>query len=276
MSLQGRVAIVTGAAQGIGRAIAETLAEAGADIVVADLDPARSKDAVSAVEKFGRKALNVKVNVADPNDTKAMAEQVLKEWGKIDILVNNAGITRDGLLLRMKEEDWNLVLQVNLNGTFNCTKAVLQPMTKQRYGRIVNIASIVGVMGNVGQANYAASKAAVIGFSKTVAREYASRNVTVNAVAPGFIDTAMTQGLSAEVKETLQKQIPLARLGTPADIADAVRFLVSEEAAYITGHVLHVNGGMLMSYAACRGRLPAANMRAPTRSGRRISSLWLQ
>jgi len=233
MSLQGRVAIVTGAAQGIGRAIAETLAEAGADIVVADLDPARSKDAVSAVEKFGRKALNVKVNVADTNDTKAMAEQVLKEWGKIDILVNNAGITRDGLLLRMKEEDWNLVLQVNLNGTFNCTKAVLQPMTKQRYGRIVNIASIVGVMGNVGQANYAASKAAVIGFS--------------NAVAPGFIDTAMTQGLSAEVKEALQKQIPLARLGTPADIANAVRFLVSEEAAYITGHVLHVNGGMLMS-----------------------------
>ncbi|MBA5865740.1 MAG: 3-oxoacyl-[acyl-carrier-protein] reductase [Nitrospira sp. CR1.3] len=247
MSLEGRVAIVTGAAQGIGRAIAESLARAGADIVVADLDPARSKDVASAVEQLGRKALNIKVNVADANDAKAMAEQVVKEWGKIDILVNNAGITRDGLLLRMKEEDWNLVLQVNLNGTFNCTKAVLQPMTKQRYGRIVNIASIVGVMGNVGQANYAASKAAVIGFSKTVAREYASRNVTVNAVAPGFIDTAMTQGLSAEVKEALQKQIPLGRLGTPADIAAAVRFLVSEEAAYITGHVLHVNGGMLMS-----------------------------
>lgn len=247
MSLQGRVAIVTGAAQGIGRAIAETLAEAGADVVVADLDPTRSKDTVAAVEKVGRKALNLKVNVADGNDTKAMAEQVIKDWGKIDILVNNAGITRDGLLLRMKEEDWNLVLQVNLNGTFHCTKAVLQPMTKQRYGRIVNIASIVGAMGNVGQANYAASKAAVIGFTKTVAREYASRNVTVNAVAPGFIDTAMTQGLAAEVKEALQKQIPLARLGTPADIANAVRFLVSEDASYITGHVLHVNGGMLMS-----------------------------
>jgi 3-oxoacyl-[acyl-carrier protein] reductase len=247
MSLQGRVAIVTGAAQGIGRAIAETLAETGADIVVADLDPTRSKETVAAVQKAGRKTLNLKVNVADANDTKAMAEQVLKEWGKIDILVNNAGITRDGLLLRMKEEDWNLVLQVNLNGTFHCTKAVLQPMTKQRYGRIVNIASIVGAMGNVGQANYAASKAAVIGFTKTVAREYASRNVTVNAVAPGFIDTAMTQGLAAEVKEALQKQIPLARLGTPADIANAVRFLVSEDASYITGHVLHVNGGMLMS-----------------------------
>ncbi len=246
MSLQGRTAIVTGAAQGIGRAIAEALAQAGADIAVADLDPSRSAETVAAVENIGRKALNLKVNVADAGETKSMVEQVLKAWGKVDILVNNAGITRDGLLLRMKEEDWNLVLQINLNGTFNCTKAVLQPMTKQRYGRIVNIASIVGVIGNAGQANYSASKAAVIGFTKTVGREYASRNVTVNAVAPGFIDTAMTHGLSADVKDTLLKQIPLGRLGTPADIAAAVRFLVSEEAAYITGHVLHVNGGMLM------------------------------
>ncbi|MGZ8373440.1 MAG: 3-oxoacyl-[acyl-carrier-protein] reductase [Nitrospira sp.] len=246
MSLQGKTAIVTGAAQGIGRAIAECLAQAGADIAVADLDPGRSVETVASVEKLGRKALNIKVNVADANETKAMVEQVLKTWGKVDILVNNAGITRDGLLLRMKEEDWNLVLQINLNGTFNCTKAVLQPMTKQRYGRIVNIASIVGVIGNAGQANYSASKAAVIGFTKTVGREYASRNVTVNAVAPGFIDTAMTHGLSADVKDTLLKQIPLGRLGTPADIAAAVRFLVSEDAAYITGHVLHVNGGMLM------------------------------
>lgn len=246
MSLQGKIAIVTGAAQGIGRAIAECLAQAGADIAVADLDPGRSVETVASVEKLGRKALNIKVNVADASETKAMVEQVLKAWGKVDILVNNAGITRDGLLLRMKEEDWNLVLQINLNGTFNCTKAVLQPMTKQRYGRIVNIASIVGVIGNAGQANYSASKAAVIGFTKTVGREYASRNVTVNAVAPGFIDTAMTHGLSAEVKDTLLKQIPLGRLGAPADIAAAVRFLVSEDAAYITGHVLHVNGGMLM------------------------------
>jgi 3-oxoacyl-[acyl-carrier protein] reductase len=246
MSLQGRIAIVTGAAQGIGRAIAENLAQAGADVAVADLDPGRSQETVSAVEKLGRQALNVKVNVAEVADCKAMVEQVVKAWGKVDILVNNAGITRDGLLLRMKEEDWNLVLQVNLNGTFNCTKAVLQAMTKQRYGRIVNIASIVGVMGNAGQANYAASKAAVIGFTKTVGREYASRNVTVNAVAPGFIDTAMTHGLPDDVKETLRKQIPLGRLGTPADVAAAVKFLVSEDAAYITGHVLHVNGGMLM------------------------------
>ncbi len=246
MSLQGRTAIVTGAAQGIGRAIAECLAQAGADIAVADLDPGRSSETVGSVEKLGRKALNLKVNVADANETKMMVEQVMKAWGKVDILVNNAGITRDGLLLRMKEEDWNLVLQINLNGTFNCTKAVLQPMTKQRYGRIVNIASIVGVIGNAGQANYSASKAAVIGFTKTVGREYASRNVTVNAVAPGFIDTAMTHGLPADVKDTLLKQIPLGRLGTAADVAAAVRFLVSEEAAYITGHVLHVNGGMLM------------------------------
>ncbi|MGC4096736.1 MAG: 3-oxoacyl-[acyl-carrier-protein] reductase [Nitrospira sp.] len=246
MSLEGKTAIVTGAAQGIGRAIAECLAQAGADIAVADLDPGRSMETVAAVEKLGRRALNIKVNVADTDDTKAMAEHVLKTWGKVDILVNNAGITRDGLLLRMKEEDWNLVLQINLNGTFNCTKAVLQPMTKQRYGRIVNIASIVGVIGNAGQANYSASKAAVIGFTKTVGREYASRNVTVNAVAPGFIDTAMTHGLPADVKDTLLKQIPLGRLGTSADVAAAVRFLVSEDAAYITGHVLHVNGGMLM------------------------------
>lgn len=245
-SLSGRVAIVTGGAQGIGRAIAEVLAKHGADVAVADLDPGRAQDAVAAVQQLGRRAMAVKVNVADSGEAKSMADQVLKEWGRIDILVNNAGITRDGLLLRMREEDWNLVLQVNLTGTFNCTKAVLQPMTKQRYGRIVNIASIVGVMGNAGQANYAASKGAVIGFTKTVAREYASRNVTVNAVAPGFIDTAMTQGLSQEVKDTLYKQIPLGRLGQPADVAEAVRFLASDEASYITGQVLHVNGGMLM------------------------------
>ena len=246
MTLEGKVAIVTGAAQGIGRAIAEALARDGADVAVADLDPGRSQDTVDVITKIGRRAMNVKVNVAEWDDARAMVDQVMKEWGRIDILVNNAGITRDGLLVRMKEEDWSLVLQVNLNGTFHCAKAVLQPMTKQRYGRIVNIASIVGVMGNAGQANYAASKAAVIGLTKTMAREYASRMVTVNAVAPGFIDTAMTQGLSAEIRETLQKQIPLGRLGQPSDIAEAVRFLVSDSASYITGHVLHVNGGMLM------------------------------
>ncbi len=247
MTLAGKTAIVTGAAQGIGRAIAEALAAAGADVAVADLDPGRSQETVAAITKMGRRALNIKVNVANWDDAKAMVDQVVKEWGKVDILVNNAGITRDGLLLRMKEEDWNLVLQVNLNGTFHCTKAALQPMSKQRSGRIVNIASIVGAIGNAGQANYAASKAAVIGFTKTVAREYASRAVTVNAVAPGFIDTAMTQQLSAEVKDTLSKQIPLGRLGQASDVAEAVKFLASDEAGYITGHVLHVNGGMHMA-----------------------------
>ena len=246
MSLQGKVSIVTGAAQGIGRTIAEALARDGADVAVADLDPGRSQETTDIIGKLGRRVLNLKVNVADWNDVKQMTDQVLKEWGTIDILVNNAGVTRDGLLVRMKEEDWNLVLQVNLNGTFHCTKAVLQPMAKQRAGRIINIASVVGVMGNAGQANYAASKAAVIGFTKTVAREYASRMVTVNAVAPGFIDTAMTQGLPAEVKESLHKQVPLGRLGQPSDVAEAVRFLASDAAGYITGHVLHVNGGMLM------------------------------
>jgi 3-oxoacyl-[acyl-carrier protein] reductase len=246
MSLAGRVAIVTGAGQGIGRAIAETLARHGADVAVADLDAGRSQETVEAITALGRRALNLKVNVANWDDVKGMADHVLKEWGKIEILVNNAGVTRDGLLVRMKEEDWTLVLQVNLNGTFHCTKAVIQAMSRQRYGRIVNIASIVGVMGNAGQANYAASKAAVIGFTKTVAREYASRQVTANAVAPGFIDTAMTQGLPAEVRDGLLKQIPLSRLGQPSDVAEAVRFLASEEAGYITGQVLHVNGGMLM------------------------------
>lgn len=246
MALEGKVVVVTGAAQGIGRAIAEHLARDGADIVVVDLEKARAQDTLDAIGRTGRRGMAVEANVANWSDVKSMVDHVLKEWGHIDILVNNAGITRDGLLMRMKEEDWNLVLQVNLTGTFQCTKAVLAPMAKQRHGRIVNIASIVGVMGNVGQANYAASKAAVIGFTKTVAREYASRMITVNAVAPGFIDTMMTQGLSAEVREALLKQIPLGRLGEPADVAEAVRFLVSEAASYVTGHVLHVNGGMHM------------------------------
>ncbi len=246
MRIEGKIAIVTGAAQGIGRAIAETLAGAGADVAVVDMDVARAQETVSAVKSHGRRALAIKANVADWVDVKAMADQVLAEFGRIDILVNNAGITRDGLLLRMKEEDWNLVLDVNLKGTFHCTKAVLPAMSKQRGGAMVNIASVVGVMGNAGQANYAASKAAVIGFTKTVAREYASRGITANAVAPGFIETAMTQGLSGEVREALLKQIPLGRLGSPLEVAHAVLFLVSPEAAYITGHVLHVNGGMMM------------------------------
>ena len=247
MSLDGKVAVVTGAAQGIGQTIATYLARDGADVVVMDLDVERCQGTISAIEEKGRRALALPVNVAEWDSVKSNMDYVLKEWGHVNILVNNAGITRDGLLMRMKEEDWNLVLQVNLTGTFHCTKACLTSMSKQRSGRIINIASIVGEIGNIGQANYSASKAAVIGFTKTVAREYASRSVTVNAVAPGFIDTAMTQGLSQDVKDTLLKQIPLQRLGQPSDIAEAVCFLASDAAGYITGQVLHVNGGMHMA-----------------------------
>ncbi len=247
MSLTERIAIVTGGAQGIGQAIAATLAQEGADVVVADLNANRCEETVARVKQLGRKAMAVSVNVGDWDQVKSMIDRVQKEWERIDILVNNAGITRDGLLLRMKEEDWQSVLQVNLTGTFYCVKAVLPTMSRQRNGRIVNISSIVGAIGNIGQANYAASKAAVIGLTKTVAREYASRNITVNAVAPGFIDTAMTQDLSADTKEALLNQIPLKRLGQASDIADAVSFLCSEKAGYITGHVLHVNGGMHMA-----------------------------
>ena len=245
--LEGKKAVVTGAAQGIGQAIAETLAQAGADVVVVDLDAGRCQETVDRVKNHNRQALALSTNVGQWDEVKALVDQVVKDWGRIDIFVNNAGITRDGLVVRMKEEDWNAVIQVNLTGTFYCSKAALGPMSKQRYGRIINMASVVGVMGNAGQANYAASKAAVIGLTKTIAREYASRNITVNAVAPGFIDTAMTQALGDDVRDMLSKQIPLGRLGQPNDIAEAVRFLASDAANYITGQVLHVNGGMHMA-----------------------------
>jgi 3-oxoacyl-[acyl-carrier protein] reductase len=247
MLLTEKIAVVTGGAQGIGQAIATALAKEGADVVVADLDAERCKETVDLVHQMGRNALAVSVNVGEWEQAKGMMDRVLKEWGRVDILVNNAGITRDGLLMRMKEEDWLAVLQVNLTGTFFCAKAALPFMSKQRSGRIVNIASIVGSIGNMGQANYAASKAGVIGLTKTIAREYASRNITVNAVAPGFIDTAMTQHLSPEIKDGLLSQIPLKRLGQASDVADAVCFLSSEKAGYISGHVLHVNGGMHMA-----------------------------
>ncbi|HQU27705.1 MAG: 3-oxoacyl-[acyl-carrier-protein] reductase [Nitrospira sp.] len=247
MSLMGKIAVVTGAARGIGQAVATMLARDGADVVVADIEASRCEETVNLIRQAGRKAMALGVNVGEWEQVKGMVDQIVQEWGRVDILVNNAGITRDGLLMRMKEEDWQAVLQVNLTGTFFCSKAVLPTMSKQRSGRIVNIASIVGAIGNVGQANYAASKAAVIGLTKTVAREYAGRNVTVNAVAPGFIDTAMTQQLSPEIKEALLNQIPCKRLGQASDVAEAVCFLSSDKAGYITGHVLHVNGGMHMA-----------------------------
>ena len=246
MLLTEKIAVVTGGAQGIGQAIATTLAREGADVVVADLDAERCQETVELVQRMGRKALAVSVNVGEWEQAKGMMERVLKEWGRVDILVNNAGITRDGLLMRMKEEDWLAVLQVNLTGTFFCAKAALPSMSKQRSGRIVNIASIVGAIGNMGQANYAASKAGVIGLTKTIAREYASRNITVNAVAPGFIETDMTEAVVNAAGDKIKKAIPCRRLGQPEDVANAVAFLASEEASYITGQTITVDGGLTL------------------------------
>lgn len=246
MSLSGKIALVTGAAQGIGREIALALATDGADVVVCDINLDAAQKTASEIQSMGRRALAVKANVSSFDEVAAMVDKAAQELGRIDILVNNAGITRDGLILRMKEEDWDLVLDINLKGAFNCSKAALKYMTKQRSGTIINIASIVGAMGNAGQANYVASKAGMIGLTKTIAREYANRGITANAVAPGFIDTAMTQALPENVRQELAKQIPMGKLGTPQDVANAVRFLASQRASYITGQVIHVNGGMYM------------------------------
>ena len=246
MKLTGKVALVTGAAQGIGKAVALLLARHGADIVVSDINLEKAEETAKEIESIGPKAMAIKVNVASLNDVERMVEAVLKKFGKIDILINNAGITRDKLILRMTEEDWDTVLNVNLKGTFNCTKAVVRHMAKQRSGKIVSIASVVGEMGNAGQVNYAASKAGVIGLTKTIAREFAKRGINVNAIAPGYIETPMTEVLSDKVKEELKRLIPMERLGKPDDVAEAVLFLVSEESNYITGQVLNVNGGIYM------------------------------
>ena len=246
-NLDDQVALVTGGAQGIGKAIATSLGRNGANVIIGDLDLELAEATAEGINGLGGKSAGILLNVTDLESVKSAIKRIVGEWGKIDILVNNAGITKDGLLLRLPENSWEQVLSVNLTGAFYCTKAVLPSMVKNRYGRVVSIASIVGAMGNVGQANYAASKGGLIAFSKVVAREYASRGVTSNSVAPGFIDTAMTQSMSPAARETLIKQIPCERLGTPGDIAHAVSFLVSQEASYINGQVLHVNGGMLMA-----------------------------
>ena len=245
--LEGQVALVTGASRGIGRAIALELARAGADVVVnyAGSEGA-AREVVQEIEGLNRKAIMIRANVAQSEEVEQMVKEAISTFGKIDILVNNAGITRDNLLMRMKEEEFDDVISTNLKGVFNCIKAVSRPMMKARGGRIINISSVVGVMGNPGQVNYVAAKAGVIGMTKSVARELAARNITVNAVAPGFIETDMTAVLAEETRQNLMGQIPLQRLGKPEDIAHAVKFLASKEAAYMTGQVLHVDGGMYM------------------------------
>jgi 3-oxoacyl-[acyl-carrier protein] reductase len=246
MSLSGKVALVTGASRGIGRAVALKLAGEGADLVVTATSLERAQKTADEITRMGRKALAVGVNVAVAAEVEAVFAKVIESFGKLDILVNNAGITRDGLLMRMKDDDWNAVLDVNLTGTFTCTREAVKIMAKAKSGSIINISSVVGEMGNAGQANYCASKAGVIGLTKAAAREYAKRNIRINAITPGFIETDMTEVLSPAVKEELLKQIPVGRFGKPDDIANAVYFLVSDMGNYITGHVLAVNGGMHM------------------------------
>jgi len=246
MSLAGRVALVTGASQGIGRACAVRLASAGAAVAVAARNQEKLDELVSEIKASGGKAEAFPLDVSDEEQIKGTFKAVLGQLGKIDILVNNAGITRDQLVMRMKRADWDMVLNTNLTSAYCCIQQVIGSMLKQRWGRIINISSIFGQMGQAGQANYAASKAGLIGLTMAIAREVASRSITCNAVAPGFVQTAMTSGLADDLKQTALKLIPLGRIGTPEDVANAVAFLASEEASYITGHVLNVNGGMLM------------------------------
>ncbi len=244
MRLSGRTAVVTGSTRGIGRAIAEKLAQEGAVVIVSGRSQEQADQVAADIEAAGGKAIGVAADVADPESAEALIKAAIDKTGRIDILVNNAGITRDNLFMRMKQDEWNAVLDVNLNGVYNCTRAAVRPMMKQRFGRIINVSSIVGLMGNVGQTNYAASKAAVIGFSKSLARELASRNITVNVVAPGYIRSDMTDVLSDEIKEKLMEQIPMGRVGEPDEVAHAVLFLADDASSYITGQTLVVDGGM--------------------------------
>jgi 3-oxoacyl-[acyl-carrier protein] reductase len=246
MSLSGRVALVTGASQGIGRTVALRLAKDGATVAVAARNQEKLTELVAEITKAGAQAAAFALDVADEEQVKSTVKAIIAQFGKLDILVNNAGITRDQLVMRMKRADWDAVLQTNLTSAYLCIQAVMSSMLKQRWGRIINITSIFGQMGQAGQANYSASKAGLIGLTMAIAREVGSRNITCNAIAPGFIETAMTAVLSDEFKQAAVKQIPLGRVGSPEDVASAVAFLASDDASYITGHVLNVNGGMLM------------------------------
>ncbi|MEY2357081.1 3-oxoacyl-[acyl-carrier-protein] reductase [Lysinibacillus capsici] len=245
--LEGKVAVITGASRGIGRAIALKLAEEGAKVVVNySGSQAKAEEVVAMIQENGGEAIAVQASVSQTEEVTALMDAAVKKYGSLDILVNNAGITRDNLIMRMKEDEWDDVLNTNLKGVFLCTKAVTRQMMKQRAGRIINISSIVGVAGNAGQANYVAAKAGVIGLTKTTAKELASRNILVNAIAPGFIETEMTEQLPEDIKQGMLTQIPLAKLGQPEDIAKAVAFLASEDANYMTGQTLHIDGGMVM------------------------------
>lgn len=248
MGLSGKVALITGSARGIGKAIALELANHGAKIVINDILPKNEIDkTLEEIRKSGDQAIGIRADITIFEEVESMVKEIINKFGKIDILVNNAGIIRDSLLIRMKEEDWDAVININLKGTFNCSKTVAKYMMRQkRGGKIVNISSVIGLVGNIGQANYAASKAGIIGLTKSIAKELALRNINVNAIAPGFIETDMTKRLSEKVRKDLQQQIPLKRLGTVKDIAKVVYFLVSDNANYITGQVINVDGGMVM------------------------------
>jgi 3-oxoacyl-[acyl-carrier protein] reductase len=247
MRLENKIALITGGARGIGRAIALCFAKEGADIVIWDVNIQEAEKTCQDIEALGSKAFAQAVDVTDYEKVEEATNKILDKYGKVDILVNNAGITKDNLLLRMSEADWDAVINVNLKGTFNCTKAVSKLMIKQRYGKIINIASIIGMIGNAGQANYSASKAGIIALTKTTAKELASRNINVNAVAPGFIQTEMTAKLPQGLKEKMRGAIPAGRFGSPDDVAGVCLFLASEEAGYITGQTIVVDGGMVMS-----------------------------
>ncbi len=247
LPMKGQTAIITGSARGIGRTTAEEFAKRGVKVVIVDIDEKVAKQAAEEINsQFGVETLGVKANVSNPEDVKLLFEEVVKNFEKVEILVNNAGITRDNLLIRMKDEEWDSVLNVNLKGAFLCSREAVKIMSKIKYGRIINIASVVAFIGNPGQVNYSASKAGLVAMTKTIAKEYASRGITVNAVAPGFIQTAMTEKLPEKVKDEMLRMIPLARFGTTQDVANAIIFLASPESGYITGQVIHVNGGMYM------------------------------